>query len=219
MTDHDLRSLRSWVAWPPAPDVAGRLELRPRRSRRRGLIVAVAVALLAIATALAVPHARSAILRFFHLGGVTIEHVSTLPLAQARPLASDLGQPVTAAGAEATLGAPFRGPQGTLFQINGIVSTILAAPQPVLLSEAGSAIIIKKLVTSQAEPVVIEPGVQGIWIAGPEHVVFFPAAAPRLAGDTLVWASGNVTFRLEGHALTQARALALARQILGTPAP
>ena len=217
MTDDDLRSLGSWVAWPPAPDVAGRLVLGPRPARRRRLLVAVAVALLAIAVALAVPQARSSILRFFHIGGVTIERVATLPPAQERPLSAGLGQPVGAAEAERALGTPFRGPRGTLYERDGIVSTVLTAGEPVLLSEFGSAGVMKKLASSAVEWVEISPGLQGIWISGEGHVVyFFPEASPRLAGNALVWASGGITFRLEGRALTQQRALEVARRVLGT---
>ena len=205
------------MAWPLTPDVAGRLELGPQPARRRRLLVAVAVAVLAIAVALAVPQARSSILRFLHIGGVTIQRVSTLPPAQERPLSAGLGQPVRAAEAESALGTPFRGPRGTLYARDGIVSTVLTAPEPVLLSEFGSAGVVKKFVSSQVERVQISPGVQGFWISGEEHVVFFfPVASPRLAGNTLVWVSGNVTFRLEGRTLTQKRALELARSILGT---
>ena len=93
MTDleRDLRSLGSTVAWPPTPDVASRLELRPRR--RRALVVAVALAVVALVAAFAVPQSRSAILRFFHLRGVTVERVGTLPPAQELPLAAGLGRP------------------------------------------------------------------------------------------------------------------------------
>ena len=218
MTD-DLRSLGSWVAWPPAPDVAGRLDFGPRRARRRGLVVAVAVAVLAITVAMAVPQARSSILRFLHLGGVTIERVSTLPSAQERPLSAGLGQPVSAADAERALGTPFRGPRGALYERDGIVSTVLAAHEPVLLSEFGSAGIMNKFLSvSHVRRVEIAPGVEGILISGAEHVVFFfPTASPRLAGNALIWVSGGVTFRLEGRSLQPDDALGLARRILGTP--
>src|SRR5438477_629087 len=64
--------------------------------------------------------------------------------------------------------------------------------------------------------VEIAPGLEGIWLAGGEHVAIFPAVRPRLAGHVLVWATGAVTFRLEGPALTRERALELARTISGT---
>ena len=89
--ERSLRTLQ--VEWPATPDVASRLELAPRRSRRWIAVAAVAVA-LAIGAAFAVPQSRSAILRFFHLGGVSVERVETLPPAEQRPLAAALGQVV-----------------------------------------------------------------------------------------------------------------------------
>ena len=215
MTD-DLRSLGSWVAWPPAPDVAGRLELGPRPARRRTLIAAVAAALLAIAVAFAVPQARSSILRFLHIGGVTIERGTTRPPAQERPLSGGLGRLVSAAEAASALGKPFRGPHGALYEQYGIVSTVLSGSEPILLSEFGSAGLVKKFTSSDAERVEISPGVQGIWISGKKHVVFFPKASPRLAGNALIWADGSITFRLEGSGLEREEALRIARRILGT---
>jgi hypothetical protein len=214
----DLRSLATHVAWPSTPDVAGRLELGPRRRFRRPLVVAVALAVLALAIAFAVPPARSAILRLFGIGGVTIERVAKLPPAEEHPLAAGLGPRLTGAEAERMLGAPFRpASHGPLYGRDGIVSTLLAAPQPVLLSEFGSAGLLKKLEggSTRLESVEIAPGVQGIWLSGREHVVFFfPLASPRLAGNVLVWASGDVTYRLEGRDLDKAAALRLARQIV-----
>ena len=51
------------------------------RGYRRALVPALAL-LVALGIAFAVPQARSAILRFFHIGAVTIERVETLPAAQ-----------------------------------------------------------------------------------------------------------------------------------------
>jgi hypothetical protein len=215
--DRLLAALAAEVVWPPAPDVAARLELG-RRRRARPLVVAVAVALLALAVALAVPTARSALLRLFGLGGVTIERVETLPPAQAESLSAGLGPRLTDAEATAALGTPFRpGGHGPVYGEGGAVSTLLAGP--VLLSEFASPVIAKKLVATgtTTETVEIAPGVEGVWIAGAPHVVtFFPSAAPRLAGNVLVWARGGVTFRLEGPGLTERAALGLARELDGT---
>ena len=210
--ERELRTLR--VEWPATPDVAAALLLRPRR-RLVVPAVAVAVALVALAAAFAVPQSRSAILRFFHLRGVTVEQVETLPQAEERPLAAGLGGRIDDAGALAALGGPFLPPShGTLYERDGIVSTLLRGP--VLLSEFGAPEFLKKLATSNVEWIEVEPGVQGLWIAGAPHVVFFPAASPRLAGNVLVWATGSRTFRLEGPHLQRDDALRLAREISGT---
>jgi hypothetical protein len=215
MTDveRELRTLR--IDWPPTPDVTGRLELRPR-PRRRALVAAVALVAVALAAAFAVPQSRSAILRFFHLRGVTVEQVDTLPPAQEVPLSSGLGGVVGDERARQVLGGPFRPAEhGTLYERDGIVSTLLRGP--VLLTEFGAPEFLKKFVTSNVEWVEVVPGVQGLWIAGPPHVVyFFPQASPRLAGNVLVWATDRRTYRLEGPGLTRDEALRLAREMMGT---
>src|SRR5689334_1536946 len=100
--ERELRQLR--IAWPETPDVASRLELR---RRRRLLVPAVALALVALVAALAVPQSRSAILRFFHLRGVNVQQVETLPAAQERPLAAGLGNEIGDTRAQSLLGGPF----------------------------------------------------------------------------------------------------------------
>ena len=213
--ERELRSLGSTVAWPPSPDVAARLELRPR-PRRRALVAALALAAVALAAAFAVPQSRSAILRFFHLRGVTVERVDTLPQAQEVPLSSGLGGIVDDDVARSVLRGPFVPAQhGTLYERDGIVSTLLRGP--VLLTEFGAPEFLKKFVTSNVEWVEVVPGAQGLWISGPPHVVFFfPEASPRLAGNVLVWATDRRTYRLEGRGLEKDDALRLAREIMGT---
>ena len=83
-----LRDLGRELAFPPTPDVAtavgDRLRVEPfvrRRwsTRRRALVLVAAALLAATVVALAVPAARTAILEFFGIGGVTVERVETLP--------------------------------------------------------------------------------------------------------------------------------------------
>jgi hypothetical protein len=104
---------------------------------------------------------------------------------------------------------------GTLYANEGAVSTLLAAPQPALLTEFGNAYMLKKLATGAPVGVEVAPGSPGLWIAS-EHVVVFPGASPRFAGNVLLWTRGNVTYRLEARGLGEARAIELAREILGT---
>ena len=94
MTEHELRALAAFVDLPDerelAPAVRARLSGRPQR--RRVALVVVAAVLVAVAVAFAVPPARSAILRFFHLQGASIEYVDRLPdvrTAPARPRRPD----------------------------------------------------------------------------------------------------------------------------------
>lgn len=209
------RSLRALeVDWPATPDIASRLE-PGRRARTRTLPVVALAAAVAIAAAFAVPQSRSAILRFFHLRGVTVEQVQTLPPEAERPLSAGLGAPVGDDAAARTLGGPFRPPRhGQLYEQDEVVSTLLRGP--LLLSEFGAPELLKKFATSSVEWLQVEPDVTGLWISGEHHVVFFPGASPRLAGNVLVWATSSRTYRLEGPGLTRADALRLARAITGT---
>jgi hypothetical protein len=147
-----------------------------------------------------------------------------LPPAEERPLAADLGTRVTAAAAARVLGAPFALPRtsGTpaLYEQYGVVSALLATPEPTLLDETQSTFLMKKVAGSSTriESVPVATGVEGLWIAGAEHVYTGGQAPPRLAGNVLLWEKDGVTFRLEGRTLTRERALELARQILGTSA-
>ncbi len=82
--ERDLRSLGAALALPPTPDLAAGIRSRlepapqPRRSRR-GLVLAFAILVAALAAAFAVPQARTAILEFFGLDGVSVTQVETLP--------------------------------------------------------------------------------------------------------------------------------------------
>jgi hypothetical protein len=216
-----LRGLASDIVWPATPDVAARLELQPRRRLRLAPLVAIALVVLALAVALAVPQARSSILRFFHVGGVAVERVETLPHAASLPLGADLGRAVTERRAEQVLGRPFLFPELAgehpgLYEREGVVSALLEGPGRVLLSETGYTGLLKKLsaMSTTVELVRIAPDVEGLWLSGGEHVFFGPRLPPRLAGDVFVFERGGVTYRLEGRSLAKPRALALARQIL-----
>src|SRR5207244_3067329 len=86
------------VPSPEAALAAGVLgRLSPSGTRpfqwRRAVVLALALVAIAVATAFAVPQARTAILRFFHLGGATVIRVETLPPAVERKHAGGLGRP------------------------------------------------------------------------------------------------------------------------------
>jgi hypothetical protein len=208
--EHELRALP--VAWPQTPAFS-----YARRRARRPLAVAVAAAVLA--AAFAVPQSRGAILRFLHLGGVEIRFVDTLPPAQERPLASGLGSVVTLAQAHRILGPgtlllPPLDQRPPLHFANGILSLVFAyRGHEVLLSEIGfgGPVALQKAVggLTHVEHVTVG-GNPGIWVSGSQHVYIFPAAAPRLAGNVLIWTAHDTTYRIEGKGLTKPDALALA---------
>ena len=79
-----LQELGRELAFPPEPDLVPRVRERAHGTPFpwRAVAVAFAVVVLAVAVAFAVPPARSAILRWFHLGGATVERVETLTHAK-----------------------------------------------------------------------------------------------------------------------------------------
>ena len=220
----ELRELAAAVDWPPTPPL--RPELAPRgRDLRRPLLAALALGLAALAAALVVPQSRGAILRFLHLGGVTVTFVDRLPPAQERPLGAALGAEVTPAEARTVLGGtlllPPLSPPPPLHARQQVVSLVFRdRGEPVLLSESytGTAAFLQKMAPpgTQLQRLPVG-GVPGIWLQGERHLVLFPGAPPRLAGHVLVWQHGGLTLRLEGATLTRARALELATALRARP--
>jgi hypothetical protein len=216
----ELRALATEIAWPETPPLRPQFEPR-RRQLRRPLLVAVAAGLSALAVAFAVPQSRAAILRFLHLGAVTIQFVDRLPAAQERPLGAHLGRTVPLATARGALQdkllLPPLTPPPPLHESEGIISMLFRYHgETVLLSEIyihGNGLL-KKLygLGTHVTPVLVgrDPGV---WISGAPHVHVFPSAPPRLAHNVLIWQNGALTLRLEGRALTKATAETLARAL------
>src|SRR5919204_2243483 len=143
--ERDLREVGRLLAFPPEPDlvpaVRARLGEEPRPpffGRRRVLVLALAALVVAIAAAFAVPPARTEILRFFHIGGGTIERVPTLPNAPRRSPVAGLAGPMSLAQATKLAGfQPGLPPRhGKLFAHDGIVATYLG-PRTVLTEASG----------------------------------------------------------------------------------
>jgi hypothetical protein len=87
-----LVALGGDLDFPDTPGVWHRVEGRLQRRRwLRPAVFALVAAVVAVGISLAVPPARSAILKFFHIGSVTVERVDTLPPAQNQPFATGLG--------------------------------------------------------------------------------------------------------------------------------
>ena len=129
------------IDFPPEPDLRPRVRERLSDRRRfiRPVALALAVAVLAFGIALAVPPARSAILRFFHVGSVTVERVQQLPPARERPLAAGLGPVLTLEQAESRSGLRLilEAPKPERFYARpGLLATLLQYQgKPVLLAE------------------------------------------------------------------------------------
>jgi hypothetical protein len=221
-----LLALGETIDFPPEPDLRPRVRerLAPGRRLVRQLALAFAVVVLAFGIALAVPPARSAILRFLHVGSVTVERVQQLPPARERPLAAGLGPALSLDQAEARSGLRLilHAPKPEHFYARpGLIATLLQYQgKPVLLAELqdDQLGITKKLVSPGTSVQPVQIGSFGLWISGGKHVIYWQRDGetrriePRLAGNVLIWTQGGRTFRLEGD-LREDQMLELARDI------
>jgi len=219
----ELSALAEHVDWPATPELQLALEPRSaRRRRRRPLALGLAFAtIVALAAAFAVPQSRGAILRFFHLGAVTIVRVDHLPAAEQRPLSAGIGPVVSLAEAKQafnrTLLLPPLDPLPPAHvSTGGVVSFVFSyRGEPVLLTEFAFGDGFMKKIASGGTSIEAAGfgGSPGLWISGAVHDAFFAGVSPRLAGDVLIWERRGATYRLEGRSLTKAEALTLARSL------
>jgi hypothetical protein len=238
--ERELRALAPLVEWPATPDLAEAVSARvaapaPRRWRTRRLVVVLAVLLLALAVAFAVPPARTAILDWLGVGSARIELVDRLPGLEPRVQLDLLGPPTTLSEARVDAGFPFAlpprdepAPDEVRLVVGERVSYVwrdggrvrlLVTQVPGRPSEQR---MIRKLVPPDVtvEQLVLD-GRRAVWIAGGPHAVFLlePDGSYRedrgwLAGTTLLVDRDASTLRIEG-ALDRDRAVALAREMTG----
>jgi len=223
-----LHSLGRELAFPPEPNLAA--SARPIGAGPfpwRWVALAAAV-VVAVAAAFTVPQARTAIFRFFHIRGATVERVETLPQAQERSQAGGLGRRLALADAERRVGfqlllPAFRG-EPRVYVLDGVLATVILrlGDRPVLLSEyrATSYQLLKKSVpgSGTVEPVRVD-GEPGLWLEGPPHTLTYFSAngefrqrTVKITGNVLLWTHGPATLRLEGR-ISKSQALRLARRI------
>jgi hypothetical protein len=207
-----LRQLGRELDWPPEPILAPRVGARVRAPRRRRLArpLALAFAVLgaAVAVAMAVPPARSAILDFFGIGGVEIRRVETLPPLPAERVAPGIRVPLAEARNSVDFDVVVPGGYRSVYLVDGIVTFVW--PDRLLMELRGVALLLKKVVEQDAsiESVEVE-GYPAVWLEGLPHGLYMPGGEARLAGNVLIWVREGVTFRLEGD-FTRERALELA---------
>jgi hypothetical protein len=217
--DVALRELGRQVEFPQTPDVASAIRGRLARPRRwlRPAAIALAVLVVAVGAVLAVPPARTAILDWLGLRGVSIVRVDELP--PTAPIGRlDLGRRVTLDEAPPWTLVPDDEPD-SVFVDDGTVNLLWGTPDDVrlLLTEFRGEALIEKLIEPNAdvEPVSVNGG-PGAWLEQPHVVVLrdprgrFRDDQGRLAGKTLLWNHGEVTLRLEGD-LSKDEALRIAR--------
>jgi hypothetical protein len=209
--ERELRALGEFVAFPPTPELApsvrARLPQRAAPAWPRRLVLVVAVLGAALVAALAIPPARSAILRVLGVGAVHIEYVDRLPAVKPN-LPLDLGRRITPQE------APFRplestllGEPDSLYLAGNSVTLLYGSPENVrlLVTQLGYPAlkpeIIKKIVgasTNTRAVTVAGSPEPAVWIEGAPHLLVLPNAPERLAANTLVWTRGDLTLRLEG---------------------
>jgi hypothetical protein len=228
--ERDLVALADAIDWPLEPDLASRVTAKLQRRRRFWPRAAIALALVALAVgiALAVPPARSALLRFFHLRGVTIERVQTLPHARESAFGANLGELLARRSAERRLGfrlalPPDFRPSRVRVLDDSLGSVVLRRDgTTLLLSEfrAAKAVLVKKLLGSgtSVEGITVN-GRPGFWITGAAHLLVYRAAngefrqtTSKVSGNVLLWERGDLTLRLGGR-ISREDALKLARSI------
>jgi hypothetical protein len=236
--DAALRDLGRHVEFPPTPALAAvvgqRLRAGPaaaarrpalRWARRRSLVVVLAAALVAVAAAFAIPPARSAILDFFGVGGVTVERVERQPVFDTST-SRRLGVPVTLDTARRAVTFPLSVPREADIDVfldraaPGGAVTIKWRERRLLLTEfrGETTPFVQKSAGPGTRIEATEVnGQTAYWLSGARHLVVFRDAngeilESRAAGNVLLWEEGFVTFRLEG-ARTQAEALTIARTL------
>jgi hypothetical protein len=239
--ERELRELAPAIEWPATPNLAPavrrRIEAGPARRLarpgRRALVVAFAVLLVAVAAVMAVPSARTAVLEWLGLRGVTVERVETLPtvsqptdelavgeLVTADEAADLAGFPLPEAGGS-SLGEPDEirySPEvgdGQVAYIwrgeDGRIATLFTVFEAEINDE-----YIEKMVDASGDFSRTEvDGHPGLWVEG---LHFFMYVLPtgegreetaRLSRNALLWEDEDRLYRLEGDlSLEQARAIA-----------
>jgi len=230
VTELERRLLALQIEMPEEPDLAPAVLVRIDRRPfpwRRAAVLAIALVVVAIAAAFAVPQARTSILRFFHLGAATVERVDTLPPAVERSNAEGLGRPLPLEAAQRAVGFRLALPgvrPARAYVLGGQLASVFlqARGQTVLLSELRSSneLLLKKMAggATFVEPAQVG-GSSGLWIAGAPHTLTYVdrnfgyhQQTILVRGNVLLWIHGPLTLRLEGK-LTKAQALELARSI------
>ena len=212
------------VEWPETPDVAARvrarLEAEPARRPplRRRLAISLAALVVLLGGVMAVPSARSTVLDWLGLDGVTIERVPETP-TPAPTTRFELGAPEPLA--ESMVVPEELGRPDGVYR-DGEIVTFLYRPETLFTQFPGRTHpeLMRKLAGpgTTIERVTVD-GEPGYWLAGAPHTLLYEhptggirEVPARLVGNTLVWQRGELTLRLEAD-VTKERALAIARSV------
>ena len=199
---------------------------RPIPRTRRVVMAAAAALLVALAAVLVAPGSRHAVARWLGIGSVTVTYTGDVPVAAGRayelgipvPLAQAVERADSAgwrlaapsgAGdpARTFVGRPVGGvnlawaPSDELPEIGDSGIGLLLTAMPGTTDAGGVSKQATRGTTVQLVRVGDSPA---YWIAGEPHEVVITDAegdlvydSSRLAGNTLVWTEGDVTYRLE----------------------
>jgi hypothetical protein len=221
--ERNLVALAPYIDLPAERDLVPAVRARLRQPSRRHVpwrraaAIAALVLVVGLAATMAVPDARTAVLRFLGIQGATVIRVDELPpAATALP---EFGESVGIAEAERVVG--FRpllidGRQPDAVRINRFSPffIVLLYGEPgvrLRLTEMVGGAIEKYALTEQQVERVEVDGEPGIWVEG-RHVVYEPLGLPRLSGNVILWEHEGLTLRLEGR-FTKEQALDLARSV------
>lgn len=220
-----LTALGAELAFPPTPDVRVSVERAIATPARRSWWPTAwprAIALAVLATLLIVAAATALVIT---VPGLRLTFLPALPSAQVpdEPLATRmaLGRPVdpvtVTAGIPTALGTP---DEVYVLGDDRVLSLVYAADDRLpALGDSGIGLLVQvidgALDREHVEKLVVsDPGTSvaavqvgdadGFWITGPPHLVRLidpdgrtSSLPTRLAGDTLVWESGGVLYRME----------------------
>lgn len=221
--DRDLRALAEFVDLPGERDLVPAVLRRlhqpkePGRWWRQVAGVAALVLVVSLAATMAVPDARTAVLRFLGIKGATVIRVDELPPAGTS--SREFGESVTLAEAERVVGfRPLLIEDGEpddvrIDRFSPYFIVILYGEPDVRLrlTEMVGGLTQKYARVEQRVERVRVGGEPGIWVEG-RHVVSEPFGLPRLSGNVLLWEQDGLTLRLEGK-LTKEQALELANSV------
>jgi hypothetical protein len=230
-----LRALGTRLDVPHPPEVTGavlsrlsRLDEKPRTRTAYRLAVAAVAVVVALATAMVVsPTVRAAVYDLLRVGGVEI-HENELPPVSPVP-SVDPPLPgehdVSLEEARRAVGFPLRlpavlGRPATVRLIDGgrVVSMAVgSAHGQVRVDEFDGGLdpMFAKFTLAADVHHVTVAGVAAVWVDRPHPVLYtdrdgvLREESARLAGSTLIWADGGVTYRVEGE-LTEQQAIQIA---------
>ncbi|MDP9257340.1 MAG: hypothetical protein M3Q31_12380 [Actinomycetota bacterium] len=241
--ERELRDLAAGL--PDPPDITSRVlvamrERSARRRRRRVVFLAIAVFLLAPATALAFsPDLRDRVLETFGLRSVTVERVKHIPTVSPAARSLQLGSRISLTQARSALQVRFHSPRAlgapdaifeddlqagvdvTLLYEPGTVAARLGVHRRVLVSilrgTLDKQLIGKTIGTATTARQFRLDGGQALLLTGQPHIVVIfrhgstiETTSTRLAGNTLLWQRRALLVRIEGN-LREARLIAIAR--------